>query len=208
MSISQLIPSSSGQIELILEGNLSEKKIGIVCHPHPLFGGSMNNKVVTTTSKAFQAIGIASLRFNFRGFGKSTGHYEAGHGELQDLLTVLAWLQNKHAPVAIWLAGFSFGSYIAFQGSLRWPCQQLITIAPPISRFDFSQTQQINCPWLLIQGDQDEVVASNEVFTWAKSITVPIKVVCLPGATHFFHGKLLELREVLIKNLHLPSRNE
>lgn len=198
MNQSQLIAAPHGQLEIIVENDPQPHSLfGIVCHPHPLYGGTMNNKVVTTTAKALQMRGLATVRFNFRGIGKSTGTYDEGRGELQDLLTVLQWLETHYAPKAIWLAGFSFGAHIAFQGSLHWPCQTLITIAPPIMRFDFSQTQQINCPWWLIQGDKDEVVDPNEVFAWAESLGDRVNVIRIHDASHFFHGKLIELREAI-----------
>ncbi len=197
-----LIPGQSGHLEVVLENARAlTHGVGIICHPHPLHGGSMNNKVVTTTAKALQMLGLATVRFNFRGVGQSEGQYDAGLGELQDLLSVLQWLQATYAPTVYWLAGFSFGSHIAFQGSLQWPCQQLITIAPPIMRFDFLQTHQIQCPWLLIQGDQDEIVDPASVFAWARTLSIPIHVIDIPGASHFFHGKLIELREAIVTEL-------
>lgn len=198
----QFIPGPSGQIELVLEGDKNASTVGIICHPHPLFGGTMNNKVVTTTTKALQQLGLATVRFNFRGIGKSTGTYGEGCGELQDLLAVLDWVKTALNPTTYWLAGFSFGSHIAFQASLQWSCAQLITIAPPIARFDFTQANDIHCPWLLIQGDQDDVVSPKEVFDWAKTMTVPVEVICIKDAGHFFHGKLIELRDAIITSLH------
>lgn len=197
MHAGQCIAGPHGQIEICVE-NPGFSTCAIICHPHPLYGGSMTNKVVTTTAKALHTLGITTVRFNFRGVGKSEGQYDEGRGECQDLMHLLGWVKNTYSPDAIWLAGFSFGAYIAFQGSLSWPCQQLITLAPAISHCNFSHNSLPRCPWLLIQGDEDEVVDPKEVYRWVESLSTPPDLIRLPQAGHFFHGKLLELKEAII----------
>lgn len=201
-----LINGPAGQLELAIDkiDANSAEKWAVICHPHPLFGGTMTNKVVTTTAKALQQRAYHTVRFNFRGIGKSTGTFDEGRGELDDLLAVLTWLKDNYQIHEVCLAGFSFGSYIALQGSLRWPCTQLITIAPPIMRFDYSKAQQVSCPWLLIQGEDDDVVNPLTVITWADALAKTKKNLCLirmPNAGHFFHGKLIELRELIAHHL-------
>lgn len=169
----------------------------VICHPHPLFGGTMENKVVTTVARALEDLGLHTVRFNFRGVGASAGAYDEGHGETEDLLAVLRWLAERRPGDEVWLAGFSFGSYVAARGAVRWPVSQLISIAPPVARFDFSDSPPPECPWLVVQGDADEVVEPGAVFRWVEALPRPPELVVMKGASHFFHGRLVELREHL-----------
>ena len=196
-----------GQLEAIVSPPSKQELaiIAIICHPHPLYGGSMNNKVVTTIARALFDLDIWSIRFNFRGVGASEGHYDEGRGETEDLLAVLRWVKEMFPSHTIWLAGFSFGAYVATKvATLENDIAQLITIAPAVNHFDFNNFVDIHCPWLLIMGEEDEVVPVEEVRVWAKSLPVPMQIILLPGVTHFFHGHLVDLREQLKSNL---SRN-
>jgi hypothetical protein len=136
----------------------------VVCHPHPLYGGTMNNKVVYTVARAFNELGLRTVRFNFRGVGKSEGGYGEGIGETDDLLAVLSWVKRTRPNDRVWLAGFSFGSFVAARAAQQWPTDQLVSIAPPVTHFDFTGFQLPSCPWLIVQGDQDEIVSASEVF--------------------------------------------
>lgn len=197
-----LINAPTGQLEIVID-KIDDNKHhhwAIVCHPHPLFGGTMNNKVVTTTSKALQLSGYSVIRFNFRGVGQSTGQFDEGRGELQDLHAVFDWLSANEPVDTLCLAGFSFGSYIAFQASQTLPCKQLILIAPPIMRFNYESSQDITCPCLIVQGDEDEIVDPQEVIAWAKTLEKReprFKLKIMDKSGHFFHGKLIELRNTL-----------
>jgi alpha/beta superfamily hydrolase len=197
------IPGPSGNLEglLALPKQNKIKKIGIICHPHPLRGGTMHNKVISTTSRVFSELGIANLRFNFRGVGKSAGHYGNTLGEAEDLLAAIQWLLNTHPEHAIWLAGFSFGSYISAYIAAQYPVELLISIAPPVNNFDFISLKEIACPWIVVQGDIDEIVPSQEVYAWIKSIEHPIELIRIPTTGHFFHGHLTELRDQLTSSL-------
>ncbi len=199
-----LLDGPVGQLEVLTtypESARIPPAIAVICHPHPLFGGTLNNKVVTTLARSFQMLGLSTLRFNFRGVGKSQGHYDQGIGETEDLLALLQWLKKACPQSAIWLAGFSFGAYIAARGAKEWPVEQLICVAPPIENFPFKTLPPFTCPWLVIQGDKDEIVASTAVFSWLESLANPPTLIRIKDATHFFHGHLIELRERLITSL-------
>ncbi|TAK72650.1 MAG: alpha/beta fold hydrolase [Gammaproteobacteria bacterium] len=193
------IQGPAGQLEVIA-GEPQEEPIGawgVVCHPHPLFGGTMHNKVVTTMVKVFQYLGLNTVRFNFRGVGKSEGKFDEGEGELNDLLAVIEWVQHTHPHRDIWLAGFSFGAYIAAKAATQFPVKKLVTIAPPVQNFPMQNIPPITCPWILVQGEVDEIVAPQAVFAWAENREPKPLILRFPQATHFFHGQLGELRSRL-----------
>lgn len=200
------IPGPAGTLETLITTTthhrpdaMPEKCWGIICHPHPLFGGTMTNKVVTTIAKALFNLGIHTIRFNFRGVGNSAGQFDHGRGELADLLAVITWAQQNEAPQKIWLAGFSFGAYIAIKAATQCPSpiDALITVAPPIDHFPLPNLPPILCPWILLQGEQDDVVSPTAVFAWAKTCHPQPTILRFPQAGHFFHGQLIELREQL-----------
>lgn len=197
-----VIAGPAGQIEVMTTyPKVESQKIAVICHPHPLYQGSMQNKVITTLTKAFDSLGLATLRFNFRGVGQSEGHFGNEVGELEDLRAVLRWSKEGWPNATYWLAGFSFGSYIAAKMAEEWPTRQLISIAPPVPRMDFAHLTKIHCPWLVVQGDADEVVSPEAVFAFAAHPPSPLTLIKMPGVSHFFHGKLLELRAVLMEAL-------
>lgn len=176
--------------------------LALICHPHPLFGGTMHNKVVYTLAKALKDLGVRTLRFNFRGVEKSEGSYAEGNGETEDLIAVLAWARHVRPQDALWLAGFSFGGYVATRVASTHPdVKQLITIAPGVESFDFTQFKTPHCPWLVIQGEKDEIVSPVAVYQMVEQQTPPPHLVRIPNAGHFFHGQLGELRQSLISNL-------
>lgn len=175
------------------------RAIGVVCHPHPLFGGTLTNKVVHTVGRAFVAQGAPTLRFNFRGVGASAGSYDEGRGETDDLLAVVAWLRERFPGLPLWLGGFSFGSFVALRGQAAAGAARLVTIAPPVGRWDFSAIAAPACPWLVVQGDQDDLVDHAAVERWLASLAPPgpPRLVLLPGAEHFFHGRLHEVKDAV-----------
>lgn len=192
----EIIDGPAGKLEIAFSfpDNIAPRAWGIVCHPHPLYGGTMYNKVITTTVKALQNLGLATVRFNFRGVGSSEGEFDEGQGELKDLIAVMDWVQHDSNVQAIWLAGFSFGAYVAAKAATQIPVQQLVTIAPAVENFPMKQLPPIKCPWLLVQGDQDEVVSPKAVYDWALSREPRPVIISFPTAGHFFHGQLTELR--------------
>lgn len=201
-----LLPGAAGDIEILTtpqdETRAQLKNAtAIICHPHPLFGGTMHNKVVTTLARVFRDVGLRSVRFNFRGVGKSSGLHDEGRAEVDDLITIVNWVKQVFPNDPIWLAGFSFGAYVATKGAMQISPQQLVTIAPQVSRFQQDDLTLVTCPWLLVQGERDEVVSAEEVFAWIETLPHKPKVIRMPTAGHFFHGQLMELRRLLEKEL-------
>ncbi|MDQ8038833.1 MAG: CocE/NonD family hydrolase [Rickettsiella sp.] len=199
-----LLKGPVGQLEVLTtqpESPRTIPAIAVICHPHPLFQGSLNNKVVTTLARSFDIMGFSTVRFNFRGVGKSQGRYDNGIGETNDLLAILQWLKISYSEHTVWLAGFSFGAYVAARGAKEWPVKQLICVAPPIENFPFKTLLPFPCPWILIQGDEDEIVSSQAVFSWIASVKDPPQLIAIKGASHFFHGHLITLREQLLNVL-------
>jgi alpha/beta superfamily hydrolase len=180
----------------------------IVCHPHPLHGGSLHNKVVVMVERIVRELGLRTLRFNFRGVGASAGEYDEGRGETLDLLAVAEWVQRVRPNDALWLAGFSFGSYVALLAARHLPVKQMISIAPPVGRWDFSAAIAPPCPWLVVQGEDDDVVEPQKVFDWIEAMPDKPTLVRMPETGHFFHRRLMDLRGA-IKNgvrANLPAK--
>jgi uncharacterized protein len=185
-----------GPLEALVEtpAGYAGADCAVLCHPHPLYGGTMNNKVVHTTARALQERGHATVRFNFRGVGASAGSFDDGRGETEDALAVVDWARARWPRAALTLAGFSFGAYVAFRAAALRPARRLLTIAPPVRRFDFAALAVPAAPWIVIQGDQDELVDHRAVLAWTASVQPPPTVVLIAGAEHFFHGRLNDLR--------------
>lgn len=176
--------------------------VGVVCHPHPLHGGTMQNKVVHTTARAMQEAGAATVRFNFRGVGRSAGHYDQGAGELDDALAVIAWARARFACDALWLGGFSFGAAVALNAAVQGARpSRLVTIAPPVGRLITAPIARPDTRWLVVQGDRDELVDVDGVRQWVQGFAPAPELLVVTGAEHFFHGKLLELRAGIIRFL-------
>jgi uncharacterized protein len=192
----EIISGPAGKLEIAfsLPDGVAPREWGIVCHPHSQQGGTMYNKVVTTLVKAFQNLGLATVRFNFRGVGASEGEFDEGHGELKDLIAVMDWVQRESRVQEIWLAGFSFGAFVAAKAASQLAVNRLVTVAPAVTHFPMQLLPPIKCPWILVQGDQDEVVPAQQVYAWAMVCEPRPVVISFPTAGHFFHGQLTELR--------------
>ena len=193
-----LLPGPAGNLQAILEFPLhitATTPVAVICHPHPPDGGSMSNKVVSTLAKAFLDCGYIALRFNFRGVGKSEGAYDSGHGELRDALAVLAWLKQVRPDAVLALAGFSFGAWVALKTSEQVPPGLMVSIAPPVGFRDFTDVRPPHCPWLAVQGEADEIVSAQTVLAWLSAQNPVPEIIMMPDTSHFFHGKLLALRE-------------
>ena len=190
------IQGPAGLLELAYAEPTSEKRnaLGIVCHPHPLHGGTMNNKIVTTLAKMFHGLGLFTVRFNFRGVGKSEGRFDQGQGELEDLLAVIDWVQREKNHHEIWLSGFSFGASIALKAATQLPIHRLIAVAPPVDHFAMRSLPPVLCPWILVQGEKDDVVPAEAVLAWAEHRQPKPHIIRFKEAGHFFHGQLTELR--------------
>ncbi|MEO5561389.1 MAG: alpha/beta fold hydrolase [Dokdonella sp.] len=192
-----LLAGAAGAIELacaLPEPHVARAGVAIIAHPHPLQGGTMHNKVVTILERALLELGLATVRFNFRGVGQSEGVHDNGAGETDDLVAIAAWLREVRPGDTRWLAGFSFGSYVTLRAAARVHPAQLILIAPPVGRWDFSDIAAPACPWLIVQGEEDEVVDAKAVFAWAATLQPPPQLVRMPETGHFFHRRLMDLR--------------
>jgi len=169
--------------------------VAIVCHPLPTEGGTMHNKVVTMAARSLRECGIATVRFNFRGTGASEGTFDHGAGETEDLQAVAAWVRAQRPDAALWLVGFSFGSYVALRAAPALHPALMLSIAPPVGRsWDFTTITPPNCPWIVIQGDADEIVNPQAVYAWIATLPEAPELVRMPDTSHFFHRKLMDLR--------------
>lgn len=193
------INGPAGNLEGLLEAPQDVEIVGcaVVCHPHPLHGGTMQNKVAHTLARSFVGQGFATLRFNFRGVNESDGEYDEGRGELEDAIAAVDWLKNDFPHLPLWISGFSFGAAMAVHAAARISPAGLVSIAPAVSRFAESLSSQPDCPWLILQGDQDELVDIDETIAWVNELEPGPEVQILEGAEHFFHGKLTLLREAV-----------
>ncbi len=201
-----LFPGPMGDLEVLtVPINEMLEKIrnatAIICHPHPLHGGTMSNKVVSTLARVFRDLGLRTVRFNFRGVGKSAGTHDEGRGEVDDVIAIANWIKTQFPHDEIWLAGFSFGAYVATKAATKIKTAQLVTIAPQVSRFQHDDLSEVTCPWVLVQGEQDEIIPPEEVFTWIETLPHKPELIRMPGAGHFFHGQLMELRRRLEEKL-------
>jgi len=192
-----------GQLEALLEQPeaFDGRRVAILCHPHPQHQGTMLNKVVHTLARAMTDMGVAAVRFNFRGVGASEGEYGDGVGELDDLEYVAAYVSQRWPDAVLWLAGFSFGAVVSARGAARLVPERLISIAPAVNILGRELSVVPTMPWLVIQGDADDVVSCSEVIEWAENLDPQPELIVLPGAGHFFHGHLVVLRELLVARL-------
>ncbi|MEM7053390.1 MAG: alpha/beta fold hydrolase [Pseudomonadota bacterium] len=178
----------------------------VICHPHPQHGGTMRNKVVTITERSLRESGLRTVRFNFRATGESEGEFDDGSGELEDLQAVIVWLQQTRPDDDLWLAGFSFGAWISLKAAQNVPVRMLNSIAPPVERYGFADLMPPACPWLVVQGDEDEVVSSDAVKAWVEQFDQGPELIVMEGSGHFFHRRLMDLRGLLKNSVqkHLP----
>ena len=196
------IPGPTGALETIVDTppDADGTRVAVLCHPHPLYGGTMTNKVVHVLAKACNEAGAIAIRFNFRGVGASEGTYDEGDGETQDALSVLAWATQRWPGAQLWLGGFSFGGAVAIRAAATASLvRRLMTVAPAIRRVSISPATQPAMPWLIVQGDQDELVDAADIQRWAAELSARPQVVMLPGVDHFFHGRLNDLRDAVLR---------
>jgi hypothetical protein len=192
------IPGPAGPLEAIVEDPGGEPPaLAVVCHPHPLYQGTMRNKVVHSVARAANRLGAPAVRFNFRGVGASGGAWDEGRGETGDALAVVEWARRRWPERRLWLAGFSFGAFVALKAALEARPAALVTVAPPVQRFPPGETPEPDCPWLVVQGEADELVDYREVVAWAEARPILPRIALLPETSHFFHGRLGELQCVV-----------
>jgi alpha/beta superfamily hydrolase len=207
-----VLEGAAGNIEIAESLPDEVRAVAVIAHPHPLFGGTMDNKVVTTLQRAFMEAGFATTRFNFRGVGQSQGAHDEGHGETDDMLKVIEHAQSSHRGLPLAIAGFSFGGAVATRASCRTEFSQLVLVAPGFRRITGQGMGEAPDPndaklgpiglhhagnTLVIHGDLDETVPLSDSISWATPREVPVAVV--PGGEHFFHRKLHVLREIVAR---------
>jgi alpha/beta superfamily hydrolase len=192
------ITGSAGNLEGIAHLPEGEPKaIAVVAHPLPTMGGTMDNKVVTTLAKTFAELGFAALRFNFRGVGNSAGEFDSGTGEVEDVLAVVRHVREEYGHLPLILSGFSFGGYVQARAAqhLHPQAHRLVLVAPAVGRFEMPHVPHNT---LLIHGEHDEVVSLADVMDWARPQHLPIVV--LPEAGHFFHGRLHQIKQLVLED--------
>ncbi len=176
---------------------LQIRTVGLVCHPHPQHGGTLHNKVVTTAARALRECEIPSIRFNYRGVGKSDGEYANTVGEADDALAILQALKTMLPDVEFIVIGFSFGSAVAYRVRQLIPLSHLVLLAPPVHHFDFTALLEPKGTWTVIQPMADEIVPAEEVVAWVEQTTHSPHFIPFAETSHFFHGQLIELRNAL-----------
>lgn len=187
-------PVGNIQAVIDLPSVINTHYISVNCHPHSLHGGTMTNKVVHTVSRSIAGLGIPSIRFNFRGVGDSCGEYDEGLGEQDDLMAVVNWMKSEYPNSKLLLSGFSFGSFVSAFAANKLNPELLISVAPPVKRVSFDSLERPTCDWKVIMGTEDELVDYNAVKDWVESFDKPPGLITMEGASHFFHGRLIELR--------------
>jgi uncharacterized protein len=197
------LPGPAGMLEVAVdppETDVAARPvIAVLCHPLPTEGGTMHNKVVTMAARSLRELGVTTVRFNFRGTGASGGVFDHGEGELDDLRAVVAWVRETRPDATLWLGGFSFGAYVSLRGAAELQPSMLISIAPPAGRWDFDKIVLPTMPWLVIQGEDDEIVDPQAVYDWFEQMSqtspdASVELVRMPDTSHFFHRKLMDLR--------------
>jgi len=194
----------AGKIEALLAAPETENTynaIAIICHPHPLYEGTLHNKITYMIAKTLTELGIPTLRFNFRGVEKSVGSYSGGVGEKDDLLSAVNKMKQIFPDKELWLGGFSFGSCMALKVCHSLNAAQLFTVAPPVKAEYFTDITPPKCPWLLLQGLADEVVDAQDVINWCSSLDSPPTIKTYEDVGHYFHRRLPEIKNAIINHL-------
>ena len=191
-----LIDGLAGKIEVdVSDPGETRRGIALIAHPHPLMGGTKDNKVVTTLARTFYALGYVALRPNFRGVGGSAGTHDEGRGETADLVAVARYAKDKYGQLPLTCAGFSFGSFVQTRVAKEINPDQLVLVAPAVNRFP---TETVAAGTLVIHGEVDDVVPLAAVLDWARPQNLAVVVV--PGGEHFFHGRLHQLQEIVTRH--------
>ena len=205
-----VVSGPAGSIEAVVDRpelapGVAPRGVVVIAHPHPLFGGTMDNKVVQTLARAFVQCGWQAVRFNFRGVGATEGVYDEGRGELQDLLAVV---QQVAPQGTLALAGFSFGAFVTSHAvQTLWPqraIEKIVLVGTAASRFAVADIPpEAHAHTLTLHGEQDDTVPLAAVMDWARPQTLPVTVI--PGGGHFFHGQLPLLKSLVVRHLRAPA---
>jgi hypothetical protein len=196
---------TEGQIDLIIENPGTPRGIALICHPHPLFGGTNTNKVTQTLARTFTKLGYVALRPNFRGVGTSAGTHDEGVGETDDMLAILTEARRRFGQLPVALAGFSFGAYVQTRVSRallesNHPAQRLVLVGVAAGHVEGARQYDVSTvasDTIVIHGSADETVPLANVLAWAEPLELPVVVV--PGADHFFHRRLHMIRDIVTR---------
>lgn len=189
------IEGPAGTLEALVETPPTPAPVvAVVCHPHPLHGGTMTNKVVHTVARTLSRLGATTIRFNFRGVGKSAGTYADGIGERDDAIAVAEWARATRPGARLVLAGFSFGAAVSISIAVRVDAAALVSVAPPVERIPADLVLPA-CPWLIVHGSEDEIIPLADVQRWHARHAADARLAVIERATHFFHGKLTALAD-------------
>ena len=191
-----LIDGPTGTLEIKASIPESPHHIALICHPNPQQEGTMDNKVVHMCARGYEKLGAATFRFNYRGVGQSGGSFGETLGECDDALCVAQWIQARFQGLEFWCAGFSFGAYIAAVTAQKISAQALVSIAPAVHLKDYSMLRP-GCPWVVIRALDDELVNPDQIQTWVQDSPLEIKCIDFEQCGHFFHGKLVQLRQCI-----------
>lgn len=188
-----LLAGPAGQLEVVINRPLSTPRgIALIAHPHPLYGGTLENKVVQTLASTFAELDCVALRMNFRGVGESQGKHDEGNGETDDMLFLADYAKREFGEVPIFLAGFSFGGFVQTRVATKLDISKLVLIAPAAGRFDVADVKPDT---LVIHGEEDDTVPLKAIMDWARPQNLPIVVI--PGADHFFHKRLHLIKQLV-----------
>jgi alpha/beta superfamily hydrolase len=195
---------AAGALECALDlpESAAPRGIALVAHPHPLYGGTMDNKVTQTLARAFVSLGYAAVRMNFRGVGQSAGKHDAGHGETDDMELLLAHMQQQYPGLPVALAGFSFGTFVQAQLQQRLhergePAERLVLVGSAAGKWAMPH---VPANTILIHGELDDTIPLAHVFDWARPQDLP--VIVISGADHFFHRKLQHIKNFVVEMWH------
>lgn len=185
------IPGPAGPLEALLDLPDGEPRaVAVFGHPHPLHGGTMHTKALYQAAKATARIGVAALRFNFRGVGRSAGTFDSGPGEKEDFNAAIAFVQDRFSDLPIWAAGMSFGSWVAMTVGAEDPrVSLLLGIAPPVDRYDFDVLRTCTLPKFIVHGEADELISIKEIRKFYAQLPEPKELATIEDADHLFEGK-------------------
>ncbi|MDQ6954156.1 MAG: alpha/beta fold hydrolase [Mariprofundaceae bacterium] len=197
-----LIQGEAGSLQGLYQPGELGKPALVVCHPHPLYGGTMRNKVVYWIARAFEDRGYSVLRFNFRGVEQSKGVWDEGKGEADDVIAALDWLEKKNPDAPLWLAGFSFGTYAGLQAARQDSrVQRMFVVAPAVNLWSFDFMQGETRPLTVVSGTADEIVPFEKVRAWMESMPEHVDFHAIDGAGHFFPKHMNEMTACLLDGM-------
>ncbi|MBB6134627.1 alpha/beta fold hydrolase [Oxalobacteraceae sp. CFBP 13730] len=194
------LDGDAGKMQCLLDlPDDAPRGIALVAHPHPLYGGTMENKVAQTLARTFVTLGYAVARFNFRGVGESEGVYDDGKGEVDDMAIMYEHMRARYPDLPVTLAGFSFGTFVQAQFALRLEAEgrapeRLVLVGTAAGKWPMPPVPQDT---ILIHGEQDDTITMQQVFDWARPLDIP--VIIIPGADHFFHRRLGHIKNLVVQ---------